>query len=100
MRSETVPLATAMPCAQPCAAGEPALELGDLLPVQAAPRAAAQRAEQPRLLGLTEDRPRRERAGAHGRATEKGECVGHGQGCGAKRSGTRLSGSRVMRLAM
>ena len=70
MRSETVPLTTAMPCAQPCIAGEPLLELGDLLPVQAAPLPLRNAREQPRLVGFVEDRPRRERAGADGRATK------------------------------
>ena len=80
--------------------GEAALELGDLRPVQPAPRAAAQRAEQPRLLGFTEDGPGRERAGADGRSAEKGECVACRLRSRQLRGGLKAQGSRVKLLAM
>ena len=44
--------------------GEPALELSDLLAVQLAPLAAAQRAQQPLFLRLAEHRPGGEGTGA------------------------------------
>ena len=75
--------------------GEPLLELGDFLPVQPAPLAAAQRSEQPCFLGLAEDRPGRKRFRSDGRAAEEGQhYVGFRRFTGFKGSRFRVHRSR------
>ena len=75
MRSDTVPLTTAMPWRQPCIGGEPLLELRDLRPVEPSPVAAAQGREQAFLFRSPNTGHAVKGPGADGCASEERECV-------------------------